>query len=128
AGWGGFWAESLGPSWSSDGQAVLLPNTFLSSPEHTLSAPCIAVVDFSSAASTCVATLVGRTDEKGYHPLLAAGAFFAEGSRDRVVVTTHDCSYHTAEYRHASANTWQLVAEGKSQSIEGEPKDLTVLV
>src|SRR5438552_1758082 len=57
AGWGGFWAESLGPSWSSDGQAVLLPNTFLSSPEHTLSAPCIAVVDFSSAASTCVATL-----------------------------------------------------------------------
>src|SRR5713226_2095547 len=128
AGWGGFWAESLGPSWSSDGQAVLLPSTLLSSPEHTPSAPCIAVVDFTSATRTCVATLKGRTDEKGYHFLLAAGAFFAEGNKDRVVATTYDDSYHTAEYRRASDNTWQLLAEGKSQSIEGEAKHLEALV
>ena len=128
AGWGGFWAESLGPSWSNDGLAVLLPSTFLSSPERTPSSPCVAVVDFTSATRTCIATLKGRTDEKGYHFLLAAGALFAEGSKDRVVATTYDDSYHTAEYRRASGNTWQLVAERKSQSIEGEAKELEVLV
>lgn len=128
AGWGGFWAEALGPSWSSDGQAVLLPGTFLSSPDHTLSAPCIALVDFTSATRTCIATLKGRTDEKGYHPLLAAGAIFAEGSKDRVVATTYDGSYHTAEYRHENGSTWQLMAEGNGQSIEGEAKDLEILV
>ena len=126
AGWGGRWAESLGPSWSSDGLAVLLPGTFLSSPEHTISAPCVAVVDFTSATRTCIATLMGRTDEKRYHPLLTAGAFFR--SKDRVIVTTYDGSYHTAEYRHASGNIWQRMAEGKSHSIEGEAKDLEVLV
>jgi dipeptidyl aminopeptidase/acylaminoacyl peptidase len=128
AGWGGPMAESLGPSWSSDGLAVLLPGTFLSSPEQTPSSPCVAVVDFTSAARICIATLKGRSDEKGYHFLLAAGAFFAEGSKDRVVTTTYDDSYHTAEYRHASSNIWQLVAQGKSPSIEGEAKELEVLV
>ncbi len=128
AGWGAFWGESLGPSWSSDGLAVLLPGTFLSSPEYTPSAPCIAVVEFTSATRACVASLQGRTDETGYHPLLPAGAFFAGGSKDRVVATTYDYSYHTAEYRHTSNNTWQLVTEGKSQSIEGGAKDLEVLV
>jgi dipeptidyl aminopeptidase/acylaminoacyl peptidase len=128
AGWGGFWSKCLGPSWSRDGLAVLLPGTFLNSPEHTPSTPCVAVVDFTSATRTCIATLKGRTDEKGYHFLLAAGAFFAQGSKDRVVATTYDGSYHNAEYRHTSGNTWQLVAEGNSQSIEGEAKDLQVLV
>ena len=128
AGWGVSWAESLGPSWSSDGLAVLLPNTLLSSPEHTPSAPCIAVVNFTSATRTCVATLKGRTDEKGYHFLLAAEAFFAGGSKERIVATTYDGSYHTAEYHRASDNTWQLLPEGESQSIEGEGKDLEVLV
>jgi dipeptidyl aminopeptidase/acylaminoacyl peptidase len=128
AGWGGFMAESLGPSWSSDGLAVLLPGTFLSSPEHAPSSPCVAVVDFTSATRTCIATLNGRTDEKGYHFLLAAGAFFAEGSKDRVVTTTYDGSYHAAEYRHVSGNTWQLVAQAKGPSIEGEAKDFEVLV
>jgi dipeptidyl aminopeptidase/acylaminoacyl peptidase len=125
AGWGGVFG---GPSWSSDGRAVLLPGTFLSSPEHAPSSPCVAVVDFAFATRTCITTLKGRTDEKGYHFLLAAGQFFAEGRKDRVVTTTYDGSYHTAEYRHASGNTWQLVAESKSQSIEGEAKDLEVLV
>jgi dipeptidyl aminopeptidase/acylaminoacyl peptidase len=127
AGWGGF--DSLGASWSSDGLAVLLPSTFLSSPEHTPSAPCVALVDFPSATRTCVATLKGQTDESGYHFLLAARAFFAEGSKDRVVVSTYDrSSYHTAEYRRTSRNTWQLLAEGKSQSIEGDARGLEIRV
>ena len=129
AGWGGRWSVSLGPSWSSDGQAVLLPGTFLSSPEHTPSAPCIAVVDFVSATRTCVATLKGRTDENGYHFLLAAGAFFVEGSKDRVVATTYDDGYyHTAEYHHANGDTWRLLDEEKMQSIGGAAKDLEILV
>jgi dipeptidyl aminopeptidase/acylaminoacyl peptidase len=85
-------------------------------------------VDFTSAARTCVATLKGPTDDKGYHFLLVAGASFAGGNKDRVVVTTYDSSYHTAEHRRASGNTWQLVAEGKDQSIDDEAKDLEVLV
>jgi hypothetical protein len=128
AGWGGRWSDSLGPTWSNDGLAVLLPGTFLSSPEHAISTPCVAVVDFTSAARTCVASLNGTTDEKGYHFLLVAGASFVGGNKNRVVVTTYDGSYHTTEYGRASANTWQLMAEAKSQSIEGDSKDLEILV
>jgi dipeptidyl aminopeptidase/acylaminoacyl peptidase len=128
AGWGGRWSDSLGPSWSDDGAAVLLPGTFLASPDHTISAPCVAIVDLTSAMRTCIATLKGRTDAKGYHFLLPAEAFFAEGGKDRVVVTTYDGSYRTAEYRRAIANTWQLVGEAKSQSIEGEARNPEVLV
>ncbi|PYX49202.1 MAG: hypothetical protein DMG76_37885 [Acidobacteria bacterium] len=125
AGWDAAYSR---PSWSSDGRAVLLPNTFLDSEARTPSAPCIAVVDFTSAMRTCVATLKGPTDEKTYHFLLFTAALFAGGNKDCVVVTTYDGSYHTAEYSHASGNTWQLVAEGRGQSIEDEARDLQVSV
>jgi len=116
------------PSWSSDGLAVLLPDTFLSSKDHTPSSPCVAVVDFPSATRTCVATLKGQTDDKGYHSLQVIEAHFAGGNKDRVIVTTHGGSDHTAEYRRTGGSTWQDVVEGKRKSIEDEPKDLEVIV
>ena len=57
------------PSWSSDGQAILLPGTFLSSKDNTPSRPCVAVVDLPSNTRTCVEILKGRTEtgvEEGY--------------------------------------------------------------
>lgn len=124
AGWGGGYSH---PSWSSDGLAVLLPSTFLSSNEHMPSSPCVAVVDFSSNTRTCVTTLKEPTDKKGYNSLLIAETFFAGGNKDRVVVTTYG-THHSGEYRHTSGITWQLVAEEDGRSIEDEAKDLDVRV
>ncbi len=126
AGWGGGYSRAV---WSSDGLAVLLPSTFLSSQDHTPSTPCVAVVDLSSSTRTCVAMLKGQTDEKGYHFLLATRALFAGGNEERVIVTTvANSSYHTAAYRRTSGGIWQEVVAGNGESIEDEARDLEVMV
>src|SRR5260370_31727520 len=45
------------PVWSSDGQAILLPGTFLESKGNIPNRPCVAFVDLNSNATTCVVTL-----------------------------------------------------------------------
>jgi dipeptidyl aminopeptidase/acylaminoacyl peptidase len=116
------------PRWSSDGQAILLPDTFLSAKDHQQSNPCVAVVDLPSATRTCVVALKGETDGEGYHSVQVIEARFAGGNKERVIVTTHGRSYHSAEFRHTVGSTWRLVAESEGQSIEDGAKDLEVLV
>lgn len=116
------------PQWSGDGQAILLPNTFLNVKDHRPSSPCVVVVDLTSATRTCVVTLKGETDGEGYHSVQVIDARFAGGNKDRVIVTTHERSYHTAEFRYTVGGTWRLAAESEGQSIEDAAKDLEVLV
>ena len=127
----GLWAPVLSsPKWSSDGQEILLPGTFLSSEDHGPSRPCIAVVDLSSGTRTCVEILKGRTEtgfEEGYHSV--KDARFVGGDRQRVAVSFYhreDLSVETTEYKHATdGDPWRVVVHNKGQREAG-PNDLQV--
>jgi hypothetical protein len=123
------WSGGGRPSWSRDGQVVLLPGTFLSSKDHTPSKPCVAVVDLVSGTRTCVEILQGQTDEHNYSVVLVAGAVFAGGDKDRIIVSTYrQSTFNTIEYRHTNDGIWQFVEESRSESIQDQYKDLEVMV
>jgi dipeptidyl aminopeptidase/acylaminoacyl peptidase len=110
------WVAAGDLSWSNDGHEVLLPNTFLKSKENAPSRPCVAVLDVSSGASTCVEVLKAHTTEtiveEGYHVIY--GVRFAGGT-DRVMVafiSHEDQSFRTTEYERGS-DTWRAVREVK---------------
>ena len=93
------WIAIGDPSWSNDGREILLPNTFLKSKENAPSRPCVAVMDVSSGASTCVEVLKAHKTEtsveEGYH--LVLGARFAGGTGQVMVafITHEDQSFRT---------------------------------
>jgi len=115
----GVWVIKHAPSWSSDGQAILLPGTFVKSKQHLPSRPCVAVVDIPSNTSTCVEMLKGPTDEKGgveedYHSIWAAS--FVSGDKHRVKVifeSHHDWNefHKTKEYQQNPDGSWHVVQD-----------------
>lgn len=126
----GLWEEVLArPSWSSNGQAILLPGTFLKS--EVPSRPCVAVVDLSSNARSCVETLKGHTErgiEAGYHVIRQVG--FTEGDKNRVTVVAmgrRDSSFTTTKYHASQDGSWQLVASKSGEPSAG-PHDVQVAV
>jgi dipeptidyl aminopeptidase/acylaminoacyl peptidase len=122
----GAWASvTASPSWSRDGKAILLPNTFLNSGDNKPSRPCIAVVDLASKTRTCVELLKGRTEtgaEEGYRSI--RGVHFVGGDRKRVAVTFHvreqGNTLMTEEYRRTSEGTWQVVAQSEGELDVGQ--------
>jgi len=118
----GWWAGG-NPSWSNDGQAILLPPTFLKSKEVVPSRPCVAVVDLASHTTTCVETLKGSTEtgfEEGYH--LIKDAHFIRGDKRRVLVSFlnhRDGSPETTEYRRTADGTWQVAGHSKGEAKVG---------
>jgi hypothetical protein len=120
----GLWASALGnPKWSGDGQAIVLPGTFLQAKDGTPSRPCISVVDLPSHTNACVEMLKGKTEkgvEEGYH--LVQNASFIEGDRRRVAVSSydhHDLSLKTTEYHQTVDGMWQLVGSFKGEVETG---------
>jgi hypothetical protein len=119
----GLWAGALGgPSWSNDGQAIVLPGTFLSSTNTSPPRPCIAVIDLQSSSATCVEMLKGVTKagtEEGFHAIKGVG--FVGGDKLRVVVSFYnhqDLSVESTEYEHVADGSWRMVAHSK-----GQPED-----
>jgi dipeptidyl aminopeptidase/acylaminoacyl peptidase len=113
---GGYWADVLGgPSWSNDGQKILLPGTFLNSADHAPSRPCVAVVDLLSKMSTCVEMLKGHTEtgvEEGYHMIKEAR--FVDGDKQRIMVSYYDHkdnSVRTTEYHETVGGAWRIARE-----------------
>jgi len=112
----GWWANGP-PSWSSDGQAILLPGTFIKSKDDRPSRPCVAVVDVSSKLGTCVEVLKEHAEED-FHVI--AGARFAGGDRRRVLVSflrPQDGGIDTTEYGQTVDGAWQVLRRTK-----GEPE------
>ncbi|MHB8217785.1 MAG: prolyl oligopeptidase family serine peptidase [Candidatus Sulfotelmatobacter sp.] len=112
----GSWAWVFaGPSWSDEGQSILLPGTFLSSNDNVPSRPCIAVADLRSNTCSCVEQLKGHTEkdvEVGYHGI--KDARFIGGDGRRVVVISRnrsDSSLETAKYARAGDGTWRLTSQ-----------------
>ncbi len=116
------WVMDGSPSWASDGQAIILPNTFINSQDHASSRPCVAVVVLSFKTPTCVETLQGPTEtgwEKGSHTV--EGARFADGDKNRVFVIVRnrdDSSYGTTEYRRIADGEWKV-----AQQFNGMPRE-----
>ncbi len=114
----GWWTMG-GPSWSSNGQAVVLPGTFVATAAQMPSRPCVAVVDLASHSRSCVEILKGKTDtgvEDGYH--FVKGSRFIDGDEHRVLVIFEDREGHwlnNKEYRSTSEGQWQVVGEGKGE-------------
>jgi dipeptidyl aminopeptidase/acylaminoacyl peptidase len=113
----GWWANGP-PSWSSDGQAILLSGTFLNSKDQGPSRPCVAVVDLSSKLGNCVEVLKEHGEE-GFHVI--ADARFVGGDRRRVLVSFHrpqDGGIETTEYGQTVNAAWHVVRRSKKEEAE----------
>jgi dipeptidyl aminopeptidase/acylaminoacyl peptidase len=126
----GWWVTAT-PSWSTDGQAVLLPGTFLRSKDQAPSWPCVAVVDITSRSAACVEMLRRRTIgpsvnevEKDYHTI--RDVRFAGGDKGHVIdsFSNSDHSPQTIEYRQTADGRWQVTVP----SSDGQGKRLSVTV
>jgi poly(3-hydroxybutyrate) depolymerase len=120
----GWWSGGLAsPSWSADGQAILLPGTFIARKDQLPSRPCVVVVDLESNTRSCVEMLTGPTGtgigEEDDH--FVKDVRFIAGDKRRVMVDFSSSSKHPAgstEYRNSSDGTWYVVGqtEGNSQA------------
>jgi dipeptidyl aminopeptidase/acylaminoacyl peptidase len=126
------WVDSS-PRWSSDGQAVLLPGTYLKSKEKEPSRPCIAVVDLDSKAGTCVEMLKGNTEtgtEAGFHEVQEAS--FVNGDKHHVLVRFHHhedfFSLGTNAYRRTADGAWRAVGSSSKAVSHVEHDGLKVTV
>jgi dipeptidyl aminopeptidase/acylaminoacyl peptidase len=128
----GWWALGR-PVWSSDGQAILLPGTFIRTKNDMPSRPCVAVVDLPSRSSTCVEMLKGHTEgglEAGYHTV--TGAHFVDGDKQRITVNFHSheewALEAATEYHRMTDGTWGVVGETENRDARVSYKDLDVAI
>ncbi len=119
------WWDFGTPSWSSDGQAILLPGTFIESNNNEPSRPCVATIDLSYNTRTCVEVAKAEDKdgkvEKGYH--LVRNAAFVHGDKHRIEVSfyNHDNAHPEAiDYRQAADGTWQVVGQSEKWRDELE--------
>jgi dipeptidyl aminopeptidase/acylaminoacyl peptidase len=109
------WFAGGDPSWSSDGQAILLPHSFVESKDNAPSRPCVAVVDLPSKTVTCVERFKSRLGngmaEDGYHRI--ANAYFVGEDKNQVMVSFRNRDYSPgySEYQRTSGS-WHLVKHG----------------
>jgi len=107
----GWWPGGNLPSWSSDGQEILLPSTFIKPRHNAPSRPCVAVVDLPSNTSSCV-EILKTSHESDYHDI--TDSRFARGDKDRVMVSFIDRvdeSLRAIEYRRSAEGTWQVAGQ-----------------
>lgn len=112
---GGWWWAIASPNWSSDGQAILLPGTFISSKDSVPSHPCIAVLDLVSNTPTCVETLKTPAEtgvEEGYHSIRSTR--FVGGNKQRIIVTFQNSGtslFGTTEYKRSVDGEWKVARQ-----------------
>ena len=118
----GLWAGGS-PSWSSDGQAILLPGTFLRSTKNTPSRPCVAVMDLPSNTGTCVEMLKAHTEtgvEEGYHSIVDVRFVCRDKHRIEVIFINHlDLSFETTDYELTADKTWQAAGQSSGKHEVG---------
>ena len=106
--------------WSNDGKAILLSAAFLPPKDNSPVRPCVAVVDLSPDAHTCV--VMWDKPAKDLEGTWVRDAHFIGGDKNRIlvkfIVVGHGKrSVEMKEYRPANDGTWQAVSQS-----EGTPK------
>ena len=99
----GWWTQG-NPSWSSDGEAILLPGTFLSS-DRQAALPCVAVVELLSNSVTCVERLKNQNSADSMHFV------GADRHRARVLFHEKDGGLGAMEYQQSSVGEWRLAEQ-----------------
>src|SRR5256885_715694 len=119
----GWWAYGS-PSWSSNGQEILLSGTFLGSKENVPSRPCVAVVNLSTDTRTCVEVLKARTEtgqEKDYYTVSGVRFVGGDGQRVEVSFELPDGTTGASEYRRMANGSWEAIAHNKVNKGKTEP-------
>ena len=130
----GWWAF-LRAAWSSDGESVVLPDTFLppdpSSHEAKAGPPCAAVVEILTGIASCVERLRGEptdyADEKSLRTLY--GVSFAAGSNTRVAMRylLPDGSEQTEYHSRGPGGSWSAELP-LTQNEEARGREIQVFV
>jgi dipeptidyl aminopeptidase/acylaminoacyl peptidase len=112
----GGWPAKGSPVWANDGQAVLLPGTFVRSQTGSPSRPCAAIVDVLRHKVTCVEVLEaprGATADNGDHTV--SSVRFVDGDKHRVVInhSTPNELEEITEYEQMPDGPWQNVGQRK---------------
>jgi len=109
------WFSYGSPSWSADGRAIVLPDTFVKSEDNAPSRPCVAAVDINSHLSSCVERLKAHTEtsiEVGFHVIW--NVRFGD-SKKRILVTFNSPEDFwrkgTTEYQLSGDASWQVVRQ-----------------
>jgi hypothetical protein len=117
------------PAWSSDGQQVLLPETFVKSKQNEPSRPCIALADIRTGSSRCIIMpkygYAQNTDPVDkYHRAvdMIFKASFAPNSDGRVLITFFagggDVG-RTTEYQLKPDGSWKSAGETVGEHEKG---------
>jgi dipeptidyl aminopeptidase/acylaminoacyl peptidase len=115
----GWWARGTA-GWSSNGQAILLPGTFVKSKDRKPSRPCVAVADLASNTRTCVVTLRSAAEapiKEGLDTI--EDARFVDGDSQRVIVVFkdyRDSSIRETEYRRGEDGAWEAAVQSQGTS------------
>jgi len=125
------------PAWSSDGQTVLLPGTFLKAQESEQARPCVALVNLRTNSSACVVTpkegYTQNTDPvDNYHepvdPIVDA-RFGANDSRQVLVTfdTEDGTPGRTTSYEQGDDGAWRATGETIG-AVEDGPDGLAIKI
>jgi len=117
----GGWIAYGGPDWSSNGNQIVLPGTFVKAQDNAPSRPCVAIVNIRSDASSCVEMIksshADNPTDAGSHTVIAAR--FVDGDEQRVLVSfwKENWSTWTTKYEW-KGNRWEMIgqSEGEEQS------------
>jgi len=109
------------PVWSSDGQTILLPGTFLKPKAGEQGRPCVALVNLVPRTTDCVARLrVGYGEDTeptdNYHlpSDVVAATKFSSDDKSNILVTfasADESPGRTMHYRRRADGTWQTIGE-----------------
>jgi dipeptidyl aminopeptidase/acylaminoacyl peptidase len=130
----GWWAF-LKAAWSSDGESVVLPNTFLppaaGGRKSEAGPPCTAVIEFKSGEASCVARLRGRATngEDGEKRRLLRSVEFLPGTNTEVMMRylVRDGSEQTEYYARLHGGSWSIES-GETAARQADRRPLEVFV
>jgi dipeptidyl aminopeptidase/acylaminoacyl peptidase len=129
------WSGALGADWSSDGNSVVLSNTFVPPSPQGLAGernrPCIALVSIEDGHLSCLERLKGKAKnetgyEDGFH--FVDAVHFERGSSERIRVDYWPLhQYKTSEsYVRSDSGFWRIETSAKGGAAENPGIEIDV--
>jgi dipeptidyl aminopeptidase/acylaminoacyl peptidase len=122
------WFEWPAPAWSSDGNAILIADTFVASASPAPSRPCVILLNLVAHSTSCIEQLKGLTAkgyEDGYRTIKEIRF---EGPNKRKVVMSYynvDGSQNSTEYQQTATGKW-IAGKTTGTEVLGGGLEVTV--